>query len=155
MKRLVLATAILLAVATSVLASPPHAEGCAFRTTPDAYEAPRDRAAYLIALELTSHNRLASDDAFFGTPNVETGLRGERSIVDVPYIPPTLLKAIGWVESALAQAGSSVPWASVGPALISFDCGHGIMQITSGMTSPAGADGLQRYLTGATIQNSH
>ena len=112
MKRLVLATAILLAVATSVLASPPHAEGCAFRTTPDAYEAPRDRAAYLVALELASHNRLASEDAFFGTPNVETGLRGERSIVDVPYIPPTLLKAIGWSRARWRRRAAPCP----GPA---------------------------------------
>jgi hypothetical protein len=50
-------------------------------------------------------------------------------------MPPTLLKTIGYIESALAQAASSVPWGATGPTLISFDCGHGIMQITSGMTA--------------------
>jgi hypothetical protein len=112
-------------------------EGCAFPSAPTTYEGPRNRYPYLLGEELAGFNKLFPSDMFFGTPNMETGLRGERRLANAPYIPPTLLKSIGWIESALAQAANSVPWSAVGPALVSFDCGHGIMQITSGMTNPA------------------
>jgi len=55
-----------------------------------------------------------------------------------PYIPPTILKAIGWIESAWSQAAFSVPYGGIGPALISRDCGYGIMQVTSGMQNTTG-----------------
>ncbi len=137
MRRLLLVSAFLLmAWAVSSLAAP-HAQGCAFSRTPTTYEAMRDRAAFLTGLDLAAYNMLFPDDTFFGTPRVESGTRSDRRVADEPYVPPTLLKAIGWIESGLAQAARSVPWGAVGPTLISFDCGHGIMQITSGMTSPA------------------
>ena len=141
MKRLLLLGAFLIAAWASTLAGTPHAQGCAFSITPDAYEAVQNRGAYLVGLELAGYNQIESNDGYFGTPVVEIGTREDRGIADDPYIPPTLLKAIGWIESALAQAANSVPWGAVGPALISFDCGHGIMQITSGMTSPNGGGG--------------
>ena len=53
-------------------------------------------------------------------------------------VPATLLKAIAWVESTLTMASRSVAFESGGPALVSFDCGHGVMQVTSGMTVPLG-----------------
>jgi len=55
-----------------------------------------------------------------------------------PYIPPTLLKAIAWIESGWAQAAYAVAYGSVGPALISHDCGYGIMQVTTGMQNTTG-----------------
>ena len=138
--RLMLLLAFFLSVAAGAGASAPEgAQGCAFPTVPNTYEASRTREAYLIGEELAGFNLIRSDDSYFGTPNIEVGTRTNRRVNDAPYIPPTLLKAIGYVESGITQAAGNVPFNAVGPALISFDCGHGIMQITSGMTS--GADG--------------
>ncbi len=116
-----------------------HAHGCAFPSAPTTYEAAQDRLPYLLGEELAGYNQLFPTDTFFGTPRIETGARDNRRMADQPYIPPTVLKANGWIESALAQAASSVPWNATGPALVSFDCGYGIMQITSGMTQPEDA----------------
>ncbi|MDP2950086.1 MAG: transglycosylase SLT domain-containing protein, partial [Chloroflexota bacterium] len=55
-----------------------------------------------------------------------------------PYIPPSILKAIGWIESGWAQAAFSVAYGDIGPALISHDCGYGIMQVTTGMQNTTG-----------------
>ncbi len=137
MRRLLLLAAFLLAVwAASSMASP-RVQGCAFSVTPTTYEPPRNRAAVLAGLDLAGFNMIAPDDSFFGTPLVETGTRANRRLAYEPYIPPTLLKAIAWIESSMTQADWNTPFGAVGPALISFDCGHGIMQVTSGMTSPA------------------
>ncbi len=137
MSRLALLATLLLGGWLAFAAAPQQAHGCAFSTTPTAYEAARNRGAYLAGLEAAGYNSILPDDTFFGIPRVETGPRSNRTVVDEPYTPPILLKATGWIESALAQAAPSVSWQAVGPALVSFDCGHGIMQITSGMTSPA------------------
>ena len=110
---------------------------CAFNPISTTYEAPRDRRAYLLGGNLAGFNMIAANDAFFGTSRVENGPRSNRGVVDTPYMPPTLLKAIGFVESNLAQADHSVYWGATGPTKVSFDCGHGIMQITSGMVDPA------------------
>lgn len=136
MRRLLLAGAFLMAAWAASSLAAPNAQGCAFSVAPTAYEPPRDRSVHLLGLELAGYNMLFPDDTFFGTPTVETGLRGARTTVDDPYAPPLLLKATGWIESGMSQADGNTPFAAVGPALISFDCGHGIMQITSGMTSP-------------------
>ena len=64
-----------------------------------------------------------------------------------PYIPPTLLKAIGWIESSWAQAAYSVAYGSIGPALISHDCGYGIMQVTSGMENTTGTPTRGQLMT--------
>jgi hypothetical protein len=111
---------------------------CAFAPgqNPHTYEAPQNRLAYLVGAQLAAYNMIAPDDTFFGTPYLEQGPRGARTTTE-PYIPPRLLQAIGWIESALAQATYTVPWGATGPVLQSFDCGHGIMQITSGMRDPA------------------
>ncbi|MEX0786323.1 MAG: dockerin type I domain-containing protein [Dehalococcoidia bacterium] len=123
--------------AASMAVYTPHAHGCAFSTAPTTYDPPANRGAQMLGMNLAGYNMITPDDAFFGTSRVETGLRGQRTVAANPYIPPTLLKAIGWIESGIAQADYNTPFGGVGPALISFDCGHGIMQITSGMTSPA------------------
>jgi hypothetical protein len=110
--------------------------GCAFPSAPTTYEGSQDRAPYLLGIDLAATNALFPNDSFFGTPRIETGVRSDRTVADNPYIPPTILKSNAWIESALTKAASSVPWNATGPALVSFDCGYGIMQITSGMTQP-------------------
>jgi hypothetical protein len=50
----------------------------------------------------------------------------------VQSIPPTLLKAVGWVESGWRQFDAS------GRPLVAPDFGYGIMQITSGMPGAFG-----------------
>ncbi len=114
-----------------------RAHGCAFPSAPTTYEASQNRQPYLFGIEFAAHNQLFPGDSYFGTANIEIGPRSDRRIADSPYIPPTIMKANAWIESSLSQAASSVPWNAVGPALVSFDCGHGIMQITTGMTQPA------------------
>jgi hypothetical protein len=137
MRRLLVVGVLLLAGWAASSAAAPRAQGCAFSVTPNAYEPMLDRAVMLTGLELAGYNMIAPEDPFFGTPIVETGTRADRRVAFEPYVPPTLLKATGWIESSLAQADWNTPFGAVGPALISFDCGHGIMQITSGMTGPA------------------
>jgi Ig-like domain from next to BRCA1 gene/Transglycosylase SLT domain len=48
-------------------------------------------------------------------------------------IPPSVLAAVGWVESGWQQ------YTSTGRPLVSFDFGYGIMQITSGMAGAFGS----------------
>jgi hypothetical protein len=50
----------------------------------------------------------------------------------VRTIPPSVLKAVGWVESGWRQFTPS------GRPLLSFDFGYGVMQITSGMAGAFG-----------------
>ena len=117
----------------------PRAGACAFTRAPHAYEADGGRDAYLRAIEAASVNALFPGSLHFELPDVETGTRGART-AGSPALPPTLLKAIAWVESRMTMAISGVAFSSTGPALVSFDCGHGIMQITTGMTLPLGSD---------------
>jgi hypothetical protein len=54
-----------------------------------------------------------------------------------PYVPCILLKAIGYTESNWKQyetaEGAPLIYGEAGVTNISFDCGYGIMQITTGM----------------------
>jgi hypothetical protein len=115
------------------------ADACAFLRTPAAYEADQLRKAYSAGIDAASVNALFAGDPFFALPPVKTGLRGSRT--DGPArVPASILRAIAWVESNLVMAARSVPFESSGPALVSFDCGYGLMQVTTGMTVPLGAD---------------
>lgn len=114
--------------------------GCAYSTPPLTWEGPEDRAPYLKAMELAAYNLIAPGDPFFSFKNLEKGTRGARSNAS-PEIPPVLLKAISWIESVTTQASAETPFEAVGPALQSFDCGYGIMQVTSGMTTALGESG--------------
>lgn len=118
-----------------------RAEACAFLRTPDAYEGDRQRARFLEALDAAGQNALFPGDEFFGVPPLQVGARGARQ-PGPATIPPVLLKAIAWEESGLTMASRSVPFDAPGPALVSFDCGHGIMQVTTGMTVPLGQNNL-------------
>lgn len=55
-----------------------------------------------------------------------------------PYIPCHIIKAVGWVEST-GWKQFNASYQSSGQTVVSFDCGYGIMQITSGM---GGGDGF-------------
>lgn len=65
---------------------------------------------------------------------VESGPRSARQPASKSSgIPPSLYKAIAWVEADYGNASHSTPYGGVGPVLTSIDCGYGIGQITSGM----------------------
>jgi hypothetical protein len=49
------------------------------------------------------------------------------------YVPPALLKAIGWTESSWRQAEYEAPRGSRGRALASTSCAFGVMQVLTGM----------------------
>lgn len=55
-----------------------------------------------------------------------------------PYAPCILLKAIGYTESNWKQFNAAS--GQTGQTVISFDCGYGIMQITSNMSGGGGFD---------------
>ena len=110
---------------------------CVFPFTPTTYEDLRDRKLFLETIELASFNYLFPGDPYFGLPDIEYGSRDAR--VTMPgFVPPTLLKSIAYIESSITQGGSSTPFGSIGPALVAWDCGHGVTQVTTGMTVPAG-----------------
>ena len=136
--------ALLLVAAVSLVApgEPRTADACAFDPwRPNAYEADQQRVKYGAAIDAASVNRLLPNDPFFALPPIERGTRANR-VPGAPFIPATLLKSIAWVESTMTQAARAVAFDSAGPAQISFDCGHGIMQVTTGMTTPLGVDGV-------------
>ena len=117
---------------------PQVAIACAFDPLrPATYEADALREGYLLALDGAATNQLFPGDGYFGLPQVETGTRANR-VEGQRALPVEVLRAIGWVESALTMASRSTRFESIGPALVSFDCGHGVMQVTSGMTVPLG-----------------
>ena len=119
--------------------APRSAEACAFLRTPQAYEADRARSTYSAAMDLAAVDGLFPADPSFGLPAMKIGTRAQRT--DGPRrIAAPLLRSIGWVESNLSMAARSVPFQSTGAALVSFDCGHGIMQVTTGMTVPLGTN---------------
>ena len=134
--------AALLIAATAALgpARPALADQCAFPFVPTAYEDLKDRELFLDTIDLAAFNMLFPGDPYFGLPDLEVGPRAARSTVP-GKIPPALLKSIGWIESSITQAAGNVPFGAIGPALISFDCGHGVAQVTSGMTVATGESG--------------
>jgi hypothetical protein len=124
---------------TGFLATPSNATpaGCVFPVTPTTYEDLKNRQLFLDTIELAAFNMLFPGDPYFGLPDLKFGPRSGR-MTEPGKVPPTLLKAIAWIESSITQAAGDVPFGSIGPALVSFDCGHGITQVTTGMTAPLG-----------------
>ncbi|MEX2245389.1 MAG: hypothetical protein WEC75_01765 [Dehalococcoidia bacterium] len=118
----------------------PVANACAFAQSPTTYETTEDRRLYLAAMDLAGHDLLFPRDRFFSQPLLERGVRGGRNTSGPVYVPPTLLKSISWIESVITQGGPGLPFGAIGPGLVSFDCGYGIAQVTSGMTAPLGED---------------
>ena len=113
---------------------------CAFPFTPTTYEDLKNRELFLTTIELAAFDMLFPGQPYFGLPDLEYGPRDKRLKLE-GEIPPAILKAIAWVESGITQSATEMPFGAIGPALISFDCGHGITQVTSGMTVPAGENG--------------
>ena len=131
-------------VAGSLLLQPTketRAEGCAFPFTPTTYEGTRDRKLFLDTIDLAAYNMLFPGDPYFGLPDIEVGNRASDRHTQPGLVPPVLLKSIAYVESSIAQGSGATPYGSIGPALIAFDCGHGVTQVTTGMTVPTGEAG--------------
>ena len=113
------------------------------------YGTEEHKAVYARTLELAGFNQLFPDIPSFAMPALESGDRSAGSgQLASPYIPPVLLKAIAWIESGWNQAAGSVPYGTAGPALVSHDCGYGIMQITSGMQNVSGVPNLDQAMIG-------
>ncbi len=64
-------------------------------------------------------------------------------------IPVQLIHAIGWIESQLIQADSSVPYMGIGIVLISPSCAYGLMQVASSFNNTGGIPTRTEALTGA------
>ncbi len=139
LKRFTLLAILLAVVSTSAGGKPSKASACVFTVTPMAYEGPEDRSLDMTAMNLAAFNLIAPGDTYFGLPRLGKGPRQVRVSVE-PVIPPILLESIGWIESSIDQTRAS-PFGGMGPSLISDDCGHGVMQVTSGMTTPLGDSG--------------
>ena len=117
------------------------AEACAFVEPPTTYETTEDRKLYMAAMDLAAYDMLFPKDRFFSQAYLESGTRSNRQNGPETYIPPTLLKSISWLESLSSQGAPALPFGAIGPGLVSFDCGYGIAQVTSGMTAPLGESG--------------
>ncbi len=117
----------------------------------ETYEAADYRDVYARTFELAAFNQLFPEHETFATADVETGDRaaGSEQLLD-PYIPPVILKSMGFLESGWAQAAyvPLVDYGEVGPVLNSHDCGYGIMQITSGMQNISGVPNLDQAMIG-------
>ena len=100
------------------------------------WEADRDRSLYLDAQRLAAANLLFPEDEEFALPILKVGL--DRVEDPAAVIPAPLLYAIGWIESSTNQTAADVPYGEIGPALVSFDCGYGIMQVTSAIVNEGG-----------------
>jgi hypothetical protein len=88
----------------------------------------------------TAFSRAAANS--LGSDGPDLGMIGEgrpSSSVSARF-PCALLAAIGQVESTWRQFSATGTCGGTGPTLISFDCGYGVMQITSGMDGTAGFD---------------
>ncbi|HEY5625925.1 MAG TPA: hypothetical protein VIT93_05510 [Dehalococcoidia bacterium] len=118
----------------------------------DSYEAEDYRDVYARTFELAAFNQLFPEHETFATSILETGDRaaGSEQMMD-PYIPPVILKSIGFLESGWAQASYSpvVQYGEIGPVLASHDCGYGVMQITSGMQNISGVPNLNQAMIGS------
>ncbi len=91
----------------------------------DRHPAPQPPYGQLTAsFNAAAFNNLYPGHPYFGLQAIETGPGAARQLT-TPYVPPTLLKAVGWVEASWRQADGG------GAPVISFDCGYGVMQITA------------------------
>ena len=110
------------------------------------FEADRARMLYRNAQLLAAANRLFPGDEEFQLPPLVVG--DERREDPTATIPPEILFAIGWIESKANQTSIEVPYGDLGPALISFDCGYGLMQVTSSIINDGGLPSRYEALVG-------
>lgn len=111
----------------------------------EAFEADRSRSVYLQTQMLAASNQLFPGDAEFELPALKVG--SDRRESSDAGIPAQLLHAIAWIESDINQVQIDVPYGEVGPALISADCGYGIMQVTSSIDNDGGLPSRYEALT--------
>jgi len=160
MRRLVLSLLVVAAVGFLMLSPAPRSavatHGCANAGSPAgpfdllAFEAGDWRTTYRRTLELAAFNQLFPDVSGFALPPLESGPRSSGSSTTAsPYVPPTLLKAIAWIESAWQMADSSVQPGEVGQPLLSHSCAYGVMQIVSGMQNVGNPPTLDQVHTGS------
>ncbi|MEE8346433.1 MAG: hypothetical protein V3S20_03695, partial [Dehalococcoidia bacterium] len=97
------------------------------------------------AFNAAAFNGLFPGHQYFGSMALETGPADARSLQQ-PYVPPTLLKAIGWIEATWRQAEGGAP-------LISNDCGYGITQITAPGVFPLAGIGMVQTSSDPVISN--
>ena len=102
----------------------------------EAFEADRMRMVYLETQHLAASNQLFPGDEEFALPALKVG--ADRRESPSAAVPVQLLHAISWIESKINQVHIDVPYGGVGPALISPDCGYGIMQVTSSIDNDGG-----------------
>jgi len=62
------------------------------------------------------------------------------------YVPPTVLRAVGWVESSWHQDTWATQRGQNGPTLTAGSCAYGIMQIATGMSISAAPTALQQEI---------
>jgi len=110
------------------------------------FEAQESRQTYIETLRLAAVNRLFPHDEDFQLPALSVG---EHRIPNASAtIPAQLLYAMAWIESKIAMAPWEVDWGTLGPPLLSFDCGYGIMQITSTIVNDGGLPSRYEALVG-------
>jgi hypothetical protein len=116
------------------------------------YEAADYKNLYARTYDLAGYNAIVPEIGTFALPRAE---RGPRSIgsanLDLAYVPPTILKAVGFLESGWAQGSYSplVDYGETGPVLSSHDCGYGIMQVTTGMQNVSGVPNIDQAMIGS------
>ena len=110
------------------------------------FEGDRPRSLFLDTQRLAAGNLLLPEDAEFQLLHLKVG---PDRIEDLgATIPPEILYAIAWIESATNQTAIEVPYGRLGPALVSFDCGYGIMQVTSTIVNDGGLPSRYESLVG-------
>ncbi|MCY3559175.1 MAG: transglycosylase SLT domain-containing protein [Chloroflexi bacterium] len=132
------------AEAAAAPSSCPFGGGPAFRL--QAFEADRMRSLYLQTQILAAANQLFPGDDEFALPVLKVGEARVETLAAM--IPPQLLHAIAWIESDINQVHINDPYGELGRALISPDCGYGIMQITSTIDNDGGLPSRYEALVG-------
>ncbi len=88
---------------------------------------------------VTMFNRAGKNQMGTSGPNLGLINKGYPNYVKVtPYVPCILMYAVGYTESGWRQFNA--PRGEIGGTLLSFDCGYGVMQITSAMDGSSGFD---------------
>jgi hypothetical protein len=156
MRKLALLTALAVAVVLTLVVSPREAKadhicGATGSSAGRYHFTTWESGAYWIdypnAMTLAANRQLTVNPAFLWT--LEEGSRAYRWVEPSALIPPTLLKAIAYVETEkYAQADYSVPYGVVGATLVSHDCGYGLMQITTGMQNTTGVPDHKQTMIG-------